>query len=73
MGVTSMIDIYEYNAMLGGYAIHGYSKDSLKLFDMMKHLGTNPNSISFIYVPLTCNYAGLVDEGCKYFNSMNEY
>lgn len=31
--------------MIGGYAINGYDKDSIELFDMMNNLGTNPNNI----------------------------
>ena len=65
-------DTVSWNAMIGGYAIHGYSKDALKLFDLMKHLGTNPDSITFVCVLLACSHAGLVDEGCKYFNSMSD-
>jgi len=30
-----------WNTMIRFYAIHGYIKDVLKLFDMMKHLVTN--------------------------------
>lgn len=40
--------------MIVRYAINGYNKDSLsKFFDMMKHIGTNPNSI---YKPLYVFY-----------------
>lgn len=34
----------------------------------MKHLGTIPNSITFVCILLTCNHAGIIDEGCKWFN-----
>ena len=30
-----------------GLAIHGYNKNALKLFDLMKHFKTNPNNITF--------------------------
>jgi len=55
--------------MIGGYEIHGYNKDPLKLFDLMKYLETNPNNIKFIFVLLACIHGGLVDEGFKYFNN----
>jgi len=48
-----------WTTMIRGYTIRGYNKNSLKLFDLMKHLGTNPNNITFVY---------LVDKGCKYLN-----
>ncbi|XP_059067325.1 pentatricopeptide repeat-containing protein At2g13600-like isoform X2 [Cryptomeria japonica] len=35
--------IISWNAMIAGYAMHGYSNDALKLFALMKHSGTNPN------------------------------
>ena len=38
----------------------------------MKHLGTKPNSITFVCVLLGCSHASLVDEGCKYLNNMND-
>jgi len=28
------VGIVSWNAMIGGYASHGYSKDALKLFDL---------------------------------------
>jgi len=58
--------------MIGGYAIHGNSKDTLKIFDIINHLGTNQNNITFVCVLLACNDVGLVDECCKYFNSISE-
>ena len=61
-------------AMIGGYAIHGYNKDALKLVNLMKHkLGTNLNNITFACVLLACSLASLVDELCKYFNSMSDF
>lgn len=51
--------------MVGGYAIHGYNKDALKLFDPMKYLETKPNNITFVCVLLAWSHAALVDEGCK--------
>ncbi|XP_059067355.1 pentatricopeptide repeat-containing protein At2g13600 [Cryptomeria japonica] len=66
-------DVVSFNAMIAGYAMHGYGKDALKLFEFMKHSGIYPNHISFICVICACSHAGLVDEGCNYFNSMSEF
>jgi len=51
--------------MIGGYVIHVYNKDSLKIFDLMKYLGINLNNITFLYILLALIYAFLVDEGYK--------
>ncbi|XP_057870934.2 pentatricopeptide repeat-containing protein At2g13600 [Cryptomeria japonica] len=61
-----------WTAMIAGYANHGHGKDALELFELMKHSGTNPNHVSFVCVLFACSHAGLVDEGCKYFNCMND-
>ncbi|KAH9288744.1 hypothetical protein KI387_032861 [Taxus chinensis] len=64
-------DVVSWNAMIAGYAQNGFSKDSLKCFEIMKQSGTYPDHVSFIYVLLACSHAGLVNEGCKYFNGMS--
>jgi len=46
------------------------NKDAPKLFDLMKHLVTNPNSITFLCFLLACNHAYLVDESYKCFNGL---
>lgn len=48
-----------------------YNEDTLKLFNLMKHLETNPNNITFAGVLLACIHASIVDEGCKYFNTIS--
>ncbi|XP_057843045.1 pentatricopeptide repeat-containing protein At4g02750 [Cryptomeria japonica] len=60
-----------WNAMITGYAMHGFHKDALKFFELMKHSGIYPDNVSYIGVLFACGHAGLVDEGCKYFNGMN--
>ncbi|XP_057852607.1 pentatricopeptide repeat-containing protein At1g08070, chloroplastic [Cryptomeria japonica] len=64
-------DVASWNAMIAGYAMHGYSEDTLKLFELMRHSETIPNHISFLSVLFACSHAGLVDDGCEYFSSMS--
>ncbi|XP_059065244.1 pentatricopeptide repeat-containing protein At1g08070, chloroplastic [Cryptomeria japonica] len=64
--------VASWNAMIAGYAMHGYSMDALKLFQIMKHSAVNPDDVSFICVLFACSHAGLVDVGCKYFTSMSD-
>jgi len=67
------VDTISWTTMYEGYEIHGYKKDSLKLFDLMKPLGINPCRITFIHILFAFFHVGLVDEGCKYFNNMSEF
>ncbi|KAH9297554.1 hypothetical protein KI387_029236 [Taxus chinensis] len=67
----SQRDAVSWNAMIAGYAMHGSRKDALRLFELMKDSGTNPDHVSFLCVLFACSHAGLVDEGCKYFNGMS--
>ncbi|XP_057842698.2 pentatricopeptide repeat-containing protein At1g15510, chloroplastic isoform X1 [Cryptomeria japonica] len=65
-------NVVSWTAMITGYAQNGFSKDALKLFELMKQSRTYPDHVSFACVLLACNHAGLVDEGCKYFNCITD-
>ncbi|XP_057843691.2 pentatricopeptide repeat-containing protein At2g13600-like [Cryptomeria japonica] len=65
-------NVVSWNAMIAGYAVHGYSKDALELFESMKTSGTDPDRVSLVCVLFACSHAGLVDEGCKYFSAMSD-
>eukprot|EP01018_Ginkgo_biloba_P031778 Gb_10324 [translate_table: standard] len=66
-------DVVLWNAMIVGYAMHGYGMEALNLFEQMRHSGTNPNDVTFIGVLSACCHAGLVDDGKRYFDSMSEH
>ncbi|XP_052170085.1 pentatricopeptide repeat-containing protein At4g33170 [Diospyros lotus] len=59
-----------WNAMLVGLAQHGHGKEALKLFKNMKHLGVEPDRITFIGVLSACSHSGLISEAYSYFDSM---
>ncbi|XP_031266695.1 LOW QUALITY PROTEIN: pentatricopeptide repeat-containing protein At1g20230-like [Pistacia vera] len=63
-------DLVSWNALLGGYAMHGKAKEAIEIFHLMQRSGQKPSSISFISVLSACSQAGLADEGCKFFDSM---
>ncbi|XP_057822151.1 pentatricopeptide repeat-containing protein At5g59600 [Cryptomeria japonica] len=65
-------NVVSWSAIIAGYAQNGFCKAALKLFELMRQSGTYPNHVSFACVLLACSHAGLVDEGCKYFNGMSE-
>ncbi|XP_071729385.1 pentatricopeptide repeat-containing protein At1g62260, mitochondrial [Rutidosis leptorrhynchoides] len=67
-------DVISWNAMIGGYASHGYATKALELFASMKKVSVKPTYITFISVLNACANAGLADEGRMHFNSMvNEF
>ncbi|KAI5385798.1 variant 2, partial [Lathyrus oleraceus] len=63
-------DVITWNAMIGGYAFHGFAAQALELFELMKRLKIQPTYITFISVLNACAHAGLVEEGKRQFNSM---
>ncbi|EXC01122.1 hypothetical protein L484_025495 [Morus notabilis] len=63
-------DIYCWNAMISGLALHGHGNSALKLFDEMRESGVKPDDVTFIGLLSACSHAGLVQEGCQLFGSM---
>ncbi|XP_042514639.1 pentatricopeptide repeat-containing protein At4g16835, mitochondrial [Macadamia integrifolia] len=63
-------DVVSWNAMISGYAQHGFGEKAIQLFDVMKGEGIKLDWITFVAVLSACNHAGLVDLGIHYFNSM---
>lgn len=65
-------DIYCWNAMISGLALHGHGNAALKLFDEMRRNLIRPDDITFIGLLSACSHAGLVQEGCQLFGSMEK-
>ncbi|XP_030488619.1 pentatricopeptide repeat-containing protein At3g29230 [Cannabis sativa] len=63
-------DVYCWNAMISGLALHGYGEAALKLFDEMRENSMKPDDITFIGLLSACSHAGLVEEGCELFECM---
>ncbi|XP_043698653.1 pentatricopeptide repeat-containing protein At2g39620 isoform X2 [Telopea speciosissima] len=64
-------DTVSWNAMLAGYAIHGYGNYAVELFSQMVENAVDVDSVTFLSVLSACRHGGLIDEGRKIFNSMN--
>ncbi|CAN1732011.1 Pentatricopeptide repeat-containing protein At1g20230 [Linum perenne] len=60
-----------WNALLGGYAMHGKTKEALNVFQLMQKSGQEPNFISFTSVLSAFYHSGLTEEGRSYFDSMS--
>ena len=57
--------------MITGFAFHGYGSKALELFSEMQG-DVMPNNVTFVAILTACSHSGLVDEGIKIFNSMEE-
>ncbi|XP_057494825.1 pentatricopeptide repeat-containing protein At1g62260, mitochondrial-like [Actinidia eriantha] len=68
--MKSQKDVISWNAMIGGYASHGFAAEALELFGAMKRLKVRPTYITFISVLKACAHAGLVEEGRMHFRFM---
>ncbi|XP_006294030.2 pentatricopeptide repeat-containing protein At2g37320 [Capsella rubella] len=66
-------DVVSWNSMIAGYAQHGLATQAFELFEiMMPKSGTKPDAITYLGVLSSCRHAGLVKEGRKFFNLMEE-
>ncbi|KAJ8765416.1 hypothetical protein K2173_013174 [Erythroxylum novogranatense] len=61
-----------YNAMIGAFAIHGYGHRALDLYEKMKLEGLAPDNVTFVVTMSGCSHVGLVEKGCKIFESIKE-
>ncbi|KAK9683055.1 hypothetical protein RND81_10G115100 [Saponaria officinalis] len=64
-------DFVTWNAMICGYAYHGFAEEALKVFEDMKMEKMKPNHATFVAVLRACGHMGLVEEGWDYFRSMS--
>eukprot|EP00246_Nothoceros_aenigmaticus_P018554 TRINITY_DN9756_c1_g1_i1.p1 TRINITY_DN9756_c1_g1~~TRINITY_DN9756_c1_g1_i1.p1 ORF type:complete len:380 (+),score=45.65 TRINITY_DN9756_c1_g1_i1:3-1142(+) len=65
-------DVVTWNALLNGYAQHGYGLLALHCFEDMQQEGIKPNDVTFGCLLVACSHEGLVTEGQKYFKVLVE-
>ncbi|KAG6646759.1 pentatricopeptide repeat-containing protein At5g66520-like [Carya illinoinensis] len=63
-------EVYTWNAMIGGLAMHGRAEDAIGLFSKMQREKLKPNEITFVGVLNACAHSGMVDEGLAILDSM---
>ncbi|XP_057873196.1 pentatricopeptide repeat-containing protein At1g11290, chloroplastic [Cryptomeria japonica] len=63
-------NLITWSTMIAGYGTHGQGEDALALFQNMQQTSIKPDHITFTSVLCACSYAGLVDEGWQFFESM---
>ncbi|KAF8404189.1 hypothetical protein HHK36_009071 [Tetracentron sinense] len=66
-------DVALWNAMISGHSIHGMAKDAIALFGQLESSGIDPDHITFTALLSACTHEGLVEEGWKYFNNMEDF
>ena len=62
--------IASWTTMIQGLAMHGHGCSALVRFCQMQREGFKPDGIFFLGFLSACSHAGLVDEGRRYFSSM---
>ncbi|KAL5719033.1 hypothetical protein ACHQM5_011868 [Ranunculus cassubicifolius] len=63
-------NLCSWNSMIMGLAVHGRWQAGLELFDELLREGVLPDDITFVGVLQACTHGGLVEQGRKFFESM---
>lgn len=63
-------NVFTWNAMLVGLAMHGHADLSMEYFSRMIEAGVKPDGISFLGFLVGCSHGGKVDEARKLFDEM---
>jgi pentatricopeptide repeat protein len=63
-------DVFSWNALLGGFAMHGQGKEALVHFERMCEEGVHPGDVTFVCLLSACSHAGFVDEGLRFYALM---
>ncbi|KAK4489856.1 hypothetical protein RD792_000501 [Penstemon davidsonii] len=64
--------IVSWTSMIVGLAMQGYGEEAIGLFHEMEESGIKPDGIVFIAILYACSHAGLVEQGCNFFDKMAE-
>ncbi|KAK1349191.1 Pentatricopeptide repeat-containing protein [Heracleum sosnowskyi] len=65
-------DVYAFTSLISGLSNHGDSVMAVELLKRMGDEGIKPNEVTFICILSACARVGLVDEGLRVFESMND-
>ncbi|XP_023728818.1 pentatricopeptide repeat-containing protein At5g66520 [Lactuca sativa] len=63
-------NIYCWNSIIVGLAMHGYGNEAIDYFLSMKKEGVKPDGVTFIGLLCGCSHSGLISEGKTYFSTM---
>ncbi|XP_019054228.1 PREDICTED: pentatricopeptide repeat-containing protein At5g27110 [Nelumbo nucifera] len=63
-------DFVSWTSMITAYGSHGQAFKALELFSKMQDSNAKPDKVTFLAIMSACSHAGLIDEGCYFFNQM---
>ncbi|XP_047943865.1 pentatricopeptide repeat-containing protein At4g39530-like [Salvia hispanica] len=63
-------NLVSWNAMIGGYAQHGFGREALEIFGIMLRNGVKPDDITYLGVLSSCGHVGATEEALHHFGSM---
>lgn len=64
-------NLFCWNSMIEGLAVHGHGREALDMFyRMTKEAHIQPNWVSFVSALSACAHSGLVEEGRRMFSTM---
>uniref|UniRef100_A0A0D9XK41 Pentacotripeptide-repeat region of PRORP domain-containing protein n=1 Tax=Leersia perrieri TaxID=77586 RepID=A0A0D9XK41_9ORYZ len=63
-------DVLIWNAVIGGLAVHGMSRESVQMFQKMERARVVPDEITYLCLLSACVHGGLVDEAWRFFRSL---
>lgn len=66
-------NLVTWTSIMVSYGAHGHGKEAVELFTEMVRSGIRPDRIAFMAVLSACSHAGLVNEGLRYFKTMDDY
>nr|BAJ53121.1 JHL07K02.11 [Jatropha curcas] len=66
-------DVSVWNSLINGLAVHGLALDAMMVFSKMEAENVLPDSLTFLGILKACSHCGLVKEGRKYFDLMENY
>ncbi|KAK9219279.1 hypothetical protein WN943_007921 [Citrus x changshan-huyou] len=67
-----MKEVFTWNAMIGGLAMHGRADDAIELFFKMQREKMRPDRITFACVLSACAHAGMIDRGLQALTYMQQ-
>lgn len=64
-------DVVSWTALIAGHARQGNWTACLRWYEAMQAAGVKPDSVTFLSLMSACSYAGFVETGLGYFESMS--
>uniref|UniRef100_A0A7N0UZA4 DYW domain-containing protein n=1 Tax=Kalanchoe fedtschenkoi TaxID=63787 RepID=A0A7N0UZA4_KALFE len=65
-------NIFTWNAMMGGLAMHGHGEDAILLYQTIDRDKVMADDVTFIALLCACSHTGLVGDGLRFFQEMKD-